>query len=240
MELDKITKCTVGVALLVSNEYTGDDALYVTHKDADNLGKLFREKFAYFVFRMKNITADQFEASCGALAKHQYPKNCKRILVYFSGHGGYGALQMQDGSQVEIDKLVNLFKTKTSVTNNKVLSEMAKMFFIDACRGHDEDSGYVIRGGSGEASRVPTEGNILVAYASTKYHVSYEGNDGGRWTNCLIQALSDSDERDDVCTILTSANKMLRANQLKENPDGFQSAEFTSSLTTFVHFKRER
>ena len=144
---------------------------------------------------------------------------------------------MQNNKKVEIKKLVNHFKT--SVTDNRRLSEMVTMFFIDACRGSQEDHGYPMIGGDENASIVPTEGNILVAYASTEDYVSYEENDGGRWTNCLIQALDDSDEGDDVCKILTNANKKLRESQVAR-ARYFQSAEFTSNLTTFVYFKRER
>ena len=156
--------------------------------------------------------------------------------MYFSGHGRNGALLMQDGQRIEVENLVSRFK------GNTALSEMAKMFFIDACRGPQEDFGFAARArfAVSGGSRVPEEGNILVAYASTEDHVSKGDNFGSQWTNFLIQALKNSDESDDVCNILTSSNKMLRAYQLTENRDSFQTAEFTTSLTTFVHFKRER
>ena len=245
IDINKL-KSTIGVALLVSNDYKGLNKdkvthLSATHQDADDLEALFNE-FTYTVYNKKNITAEQLKVFCDQLTTQKYPKSCKRILIYFSGHGRNGTLLMQDGKEVEIEKLVGCFKMATG-NSNETLLEMAKMFFFDACRGSREDGWYSIQGG-GEVARplmkFPTEGNILVAYASTPYHVSYEGGKGGQWTNCLVQALRNSDEREDVCYVLTSASKMLRDKQLREKSKIFQSAEFTTSLTTFVRFKRER
>ena len=232
---------TVGVALLVSNDYEtleGGKTLPGTHRDADNLEKLFK-KFTYEVLRKKNVHREDFVSCYKKLSEERYPPTCKRILVYFSGHGGDGTLLMQDGGIVEIGDVVSSFRI--NISNNKTLAEMAKMFFFDACRGVREDHGHTIKRAMPVneitcLGRVPKEGNMLVAYASTQYYVSYAGPAGSRWTNCLVKALEESKESDDVCRILTTANIMMRK---VPNQQCFQTAEFISNLADYVCFKQE-
>ena len=235
-----LDKDTIGVALLVSNDYSTlkeVQDLPFTHSDTDNLEKLFKE-FTYLVYRRKNVSIKEFVSCYKALADFKYPLTCKRILVYFSGHGDDGALLMQDGGKVQIESVISSFKIH--IANNETLAEMAKLFFFDACRGSHRDEGYSKSAKPDNEitclGRVPKEGNTLVAYASTRYHVSYGGPAGSRWTTWLIKALRESEERDDVCNVLTGANIMMRN---EPNQHCFQTAEFISNLTGYVRFKQE-
>ena len=171
----QIDAYTVGVALLVSNDYTPvkrvDDLLF-THTDVDSMEKILKE-FTYAVYRIKNASSDKFVTCYKKLAEFKYPTTCKRILLYFSGHGNDGTLLMQDDVEVNIVDVISSFKIH--IANNKSLALMGKMFFYDACRGTQEDKGYTMKaaGPPDEISgRVPKEGNMLIAYASTRYHVS--------------------------------------------------------------------
>ena len=232
---------TVGVALLVSNDYKtikGVSDLSSTHTDAKNMEQAFKE-LTYATIRIKNASSDEFVSCYNNLADYKYPTTCKRILLYFSGHGDDGTLLMQDGLKVNIDDVVSRFKI--NVAGNRSLATIAKMFFFDACRGPRRDSGYGIRTAKPDDEitclrKVPKEGNMLIAYASTRFHVSYESPSGGRWTKCLIKAIRDSKESDDVLHILTEANIMMNK---EPNCHCFQTAEFTSSLVGHVNFKRE-
>ena len=238
----------VGVALLVSNDYAGGrNPLPFTHDDADNMQRMF-EQFNYTVFRFKNITEQQFISYYRKVADYNYPSKCKRILIYFSGHGRNGKLMMQnEESQVCIEKIIACFRTGRS--ESKTVPQMAKMFFFDACRGSREDEGedtanFITKGDEANwMKRIPKEGGMLVAYASTPDHVAYADSSGlgSRWTNCLIQALENSKESDDVCRVLTNANILMREKTESTNSDRkmFQTAEFTCSLTEFVCFKQE-
>ena len=232
---------SVGIALLVSNDYKGLNTvseLSFTHKDADNLEEMFKE-FTYVVCRKKNVSTVQFVASYKKLAEFKYPPHCKRILVYFSGHGEDGILIMQDGGKVKIEDVISCFKPH--IANNETSLAMVKMFFFDACRGTQKDYGYSTKAAKPYdeitcLKRVPIEGNELVAYASTRYYVSFGGSTGSRWTNYLIKALRESEERDDVFRVLTEANKMMRK---EPNVHCFQTAELTSNLADHVCFKEE-
>ena len=239
-----MNKDTVGIALLVSNDYETLDLMGVkpllwTHKDADSLEKLFKG-FSYVVLRKKNVGVKDFVSFYKMLAEYKYPPTCKRIVVYFSGHGGDGTLVMQDGVEVDIGDVVSSFRV--NISNNRLLSTMAKMFFFDSCRGSQQDRGHVKRANPAVSDttclgKVPKEGNTLVAFASTQYHVSYGDNTGSRWTNCLVKAIKESKESDDVCRILTTANIMMR--KAEPHQKFFQTAEFISSLADYVCFKQE-
>ena len=233
----------VGVALLVSNDYkTTKEAsdLWSTHTDAKNMEKVM-EVFSYAVFWIKNVSTDEFVSCYKYLADFQYPTTCKRILLYFAGHGKDGILLMQDGGEVKIDDVISRFKIH--VAGNKSLAAIAKMFFFDACRGSEKDSGYSVRTAKPVdeitcLKRISKEGNMLIAYASTRYYVAHESSSGagGRWTNCLVKALRDSKESDDVLHILTEANSMMNK---EPNHRYFQTAEFICSLVDHVYFKKE-
>ena len=251
----QINENTVGVGLLVSNDYDPKcwnevngkhpGKLIFTHKDVENLAPLF-EDFAYAVYRKKNVTRERFVTCYAALADYKYPPTCKRILVYFSGHGDYdGKLIMQDGSEVDIEDVVDRFRI--NIANNETLAEMVKMFFFDACRGPSYDRGYAITteaktagdaaGRLNALKRVPTEGNTLVAYACTPHHKAFgDKYAGSDWTNCLVKALRESNEDDDVCKILIKANGYLRE---ESDQNSFQTAIFENNLTTLVCFKKE-
>ena len=253
----QINEKNVGIALLVSNDYENDyvheikgknwGPLPFTHTDVENLAPLF-EDFAYAVYRKKNVTRERFVTCYAALADYKYPPTCKRIFVYFSGHGDDdGKLIMQDDVEVDIKDVVCRFRI--NIANNETLAETAKMFFFDACRGSSEDDGHNLTlkvktagdaaGPRRALTRVPKEGNTLVAYASTPHHKAFGvENAGSCWTNCLVRALRESNENDDVCNILTKANGYLRVHKIP-GQNSFQTAEFQSNLSTLVCFKRE-
>ena len=204
--------------------------------------------FGYQVYRKRNLSYDEFKDCYRYLADYNdYPPLCRRLLLYFSGHGADGILQMQDEVSVRIEDILSCFKT--DISRSKVMGGMVKMFFFDACRGSQRDSGYAVPIKVSDSCnwKIPKEGSILVAYASTPYHVSYKSSTGygSRWTTHLVQALNESKENDDVCHVLTSANILMKKRaEMDVNEKGyasieFQTAEFTSNLAEFVRFKEE-
>ena len=233
----------VGVALLVSNDYKGQKKpLPFVHKDADNLERVFKQ-FSYTVYRKRNVTDTDFLECYRDLADYNYPPTCKRILVYFSGHGGSdGVLAMQNGNCIKIEDIIHCFKT--GISKSKTVPHMVKMFFFDACRGGDEDVGYLISkvddNDKAWMGRIPKEGGTLVAYASTPLHIAYGGSSGSQWTNCLVQALEESEESHSVYEVLTHANKLMKEHPAQTQKGiMFQTPEFTTNLTELVYFKKE-
>ena len=75
----KIDDDTVGVALLVSNDYKSQENikhLSFTHEDASEVETLFRDEFNYAICRKQNITRAEFWSLCKSLAMKKYPPTC--------------------------------------------------------------------------------------------------------------------------------------------------------------------
>ena len=238
--LDDITPDTKGVALIISNDYAGCPGVSVlngTHKDSANLEVVFQQ-FQYKVYREKNAKKEDFKTLLEILSKHEYPPTCRRLIVAFAGHGDDGELLSQDGLKLNIESIVDQFKPGP---HNNTLGNTARIFFIDACRGTCDDTGSIrARQGAQDVAwfrsqkqKFSTEGNILVAYASTRYHSSFETDKGGLWTSQLAEELKLNKSLFDI---LTSVNA-----KISENPiDGcLQIGEFTSSLKETVNFVEE-
>lgn len=248
----KIDNATVGVALLVSNDYRNakdvrwhfDENI---HEDADKLEELLKN-LGYVVYKRKNVDKSDFKSCCKDLAEFNYPVSCQRLLVYFSGHGNDGKLFMQDRKELIIKKVVSLFKPSVNEdgeVDKEYLALMVRMFFFDACRGEKIDSGFPFVTVKVPLSKeitclrsLPIEGNMLIAYASTRKYVAHTDSKlgGSRWTNCLVEALQESKETDSIGSVLTMANGKL--SRIDED-DSIQTATFTSSLRSDVFLKQE-
>jgi len=242
----EVSPSDLGVSLFVSNDYGGlskdVEEMFHTHKGSECMMKLFEENFMYKVYQRKNISQKEFINCCKQLAEFRYPQHCRRIFVYFAGHGGEGTLLSQNGELISVDDMLQLFKP--NIANNPSLVNIAKLFFIDACRGNRRDSGYylitqnlVVQKSPLDFIRVPTVANFFVAYASSCGFVSYGDLAGGCWTQNLIQALQESKVEDNIFTVLTTACKAVT--QDTDNGQYLQTPQFISSLTEEVHFKRE-
>ena len=237
---------TVGVALLVSNDYKslkGAQWLSSVHQDTDKLGRFFKQ-YGYAVYKKKNVSYREFGEYCSKMSEFDYPSTCQRLLVYFSGHGKNGVLQMQDGQKVHISEIISMFKQRFGCKNDKI-GLIARMFFFDSCRGDKDDKGHDIRLITPKMSpneteilnKIPTEGNMLIAYACILGYAAYTSTNGSRWSNCLAKALEGSKETDSLEAVLTKANGLLSKDY---DDDCFQTATFTSSLRGYeVFFKKE-
>lgn len=224
---------TVGVALLVSNDYTTlgtTEELSFTHKVADSMEQLFME-FGYIVYRKKNVSSKEFVMS-KKMVEFTYPPPCRRFLVYFSGQGEDGSLLMQDGTIMHIENMVAFYEP-----SNK---NLAKIFLIDvySCTFMVKDC-YPITNApqQGEITclqRIPKEVNTLVAYSCTQCHSASEVTVGRNWSDCLIKALKESSERDGICYILTRAKQLITELQCHN-----VVADFTNNLVCEVYFKQE-
>ena len=235
----EIDRNTVGVALLVSNDYTTlgkNRELCSTHKNADNLEQLF-EEFGYIVYRKKNVSSGDFMSYQKTLAEFKYPPTCRRLLVYFTGHEEDGSLLMEGGGLVQIENMVAFSDPK--IVSNEILEKMAKIFLIDVYRVEKADC-YPIESTKPRdkltcLQRIPKHINTLVAYACTQYT---SGVSVGRsWSDCLIKALRESRERDDICCILTRAKQLIG-----EQPKSQclrMVADFINNLECEVYFKQE-
>ena len=234
---NKITSSTRGVALVVTIGYEGEHKLEGTDKDGKK-AEIFFLKCNYAVSWYHDITATHFLSLCNELSAHEYPSTCKRLVVVFSGHGVYDKIEFFDGKMVSVSEMVNEFK----LAKNATLGHMARIFFIDACRGDEEDEGEPCKRATGLTEdkgpkiKLPNDSNILVAFATPASYVSLCTSMGSDWLNCVFEALEE-DPNEDLLGALTNANKKLKKYYI--NGEHHQIGIHRSSTFEKIYFLKE-
>ena len=228
----------VGVALIVSNDYSTSNylpRLSGTHKDAENMTAAFT-KLKYEVFSRKNIAKQELIDFINKFAAYTYPPSYRRLVFVFSGAGlpaanGGEKVITEEGDSLNVEELVDKFNP------NKYphLGTMARLFFFDMCRGTMTQSNHV----SMVTCRVPTHGNILIAYSTLPNHQAYEDQSGGVWMRLLAEAIQT--QNDDITLVLSNVSNKLaeRFKSEKSNFPVWQTPQCISQLTEHVNFLKE-
>jgi len=251
----------IGAAFIVSNDYrthqSGLPALNGTHKDAEKMTVAFTN-LNYEVVSRENMTKQQTIAFIREAASLPYSSSYKRLVFVFAGHGAAGKqlfdevgtpsgsagglICTQDGGTVDIDWLINQFKPDE---NRPQLGRMARLFFFDVCRGTNDDVGVELtsrgfvsdRGGRFlTPDRVPSHGNILVAYSTLPTYKSYEVFSGGLWISLLAEAIQT--QNDDLSVVLTDVSRKL-TEICRANFPYFQTPQCINQLTERVNLLGE-
>ena len=226
---------SLGVALLISNDYSADSSnpreLPWTHYDIKQLQTVFENKFMYTVHHYSNVGTDcNLLQLCNCIAMLKYPEECRIIFFYFSGcgaihQGDKQVLYLQGNNAVVLDDLVECF-------NKPALVKKTKLFFIDACRTEDGDI-------------APSYHNLLVYNRTCQpnmytyvvatlasYQAYQEGYLGSCWIKYLVAVLKNSTYQHNICDIITltqqwmdECNKPLD----KISPDAFGVALLLSN-----------
>ena len=238
MEMDlanAIIAKTRGVVLIVTLGYdaveSGLGVLPKTHTDGENAEAFFL-KCKYAVFPYHNITKKDFWTLCNQLAKYEYPKTCRRLVVIFSGHGDNGEMCFTEQETVSINEMVNLFKPADA--ENPTLGHMARIFFIDACRGQNKALGYPCKSFTSTKTveiEHPNDRNMIVAYATTEGYICADGI----WLTILLKEL----ENPHVNLLGALVNVNIRMDTKKINGEYYQVGEHKSTLAEQIYFIRE-
>lgn len=205
----------LGLAIVISNDYQSSlncryPILNGTVRDGNTMAQSF-EKLKYLVWRKHNVTSAYMLALLHKIGDGgvNFPASYKRIAFVFAGHGKSGGILVtNEGKEINVSLIID--KLSPSVKNQATtqLGAMARMFFIDACRGSKDDLGLTViprgaatsdRGGDlVEKIRISEQpSNILVAFPTVSGYKSYEvEGKGGIWLQCLAKKLLECD-----CTI---------------------------------------
>ena len=259
-----------GLAIIISNDYWSSSH-FKTLKGAYKDGKNMCQAFKYLKFATHwepNVTIQRLmELIYDAAHYDLYHllENYKCIAFVFAGHGGtMDHIYMQDDTPVSITDIVQQFLPKSAPH----IATLPKLFLIDACRGTKVINPVLIPRGSAEipqgnvvergvtellSSRLPPEGNCLIAYSTMPEHMSYEqSGEGSIWITILAEMLCTSHASiDDILTAVNGKmmekyqtllqcpmqqpEKISRLNKvLVLNPDVEQKAESPFSLASGI------
>ena len=233
-----------GVAVIIGNSYTRMDVMKshrrlqslpnVPIKNTQSMKKAF-DYLKFFTIVKHNLTKDELISLLYSLAKYPLPKFCQRFVLSFSGHGGNGFISSEDEKEI---KLNDIFVAFTSPNCHNCLAVIPKLFFFDTCRGDLLDPGHTLRGGDERwQSKIPSTGEMLVVYATTKGYKAFEGDDIGFWSNILAKKLVSS--YDSIYDVLTEVNKEFNEKiRIMEGPS-FQLPVLLGRLNTTVRLLQE-
>ena len=164
----------------------------------------------------------------------KYPSCCRRLVFVFAGHGEEGDIIItSDDKPIKIQTIVEKLSSL----------QMARLFFIDACRGTLDDRGRVVapRGAKPlEGVRIPsTAYNFILAHSTTPGYKSYEiPNKGGIWMSVLANKLKEVNA--DITTVLTEVNgELKRQFQDEKRFPYMMMPESINRLTERINFLEE-
>ena len=188
-----------GLAVLVTCDYKGtSNELDACNTDADEM-KAALEALDYEVHQLQNEQATKENVDLLLLRISKYlcrykgsdvkDGQKKAIVFAFSGHGEKGDFicthhprECQDRPMLKLTDVVKPLLKSESENPNKVMHNIPKLFFIDACRGSkttNKDGGELYE---------RLKGNCRVDYATSPQYVA---NTGSEWMKKLARNLKN-------------------------------------------------
>ena len=243
--LTKESPSANGLALIISNDYKdvqstgpgGCNLRYLKGAEADS--KKMAASFQFLKFAVHHIHNQPIAAlmdTLQAVTRQQYPKSYRRLAIVFSGHGFSEHIYAGKGEKVALQHIFDMF----SAAQAPQIGAIAKMFFIDACRGSRRNEGIVVPRGGGlvKTKLVPQGANTLVAYSTILNYMSYETMEGGIWMSKLAEELKTDNS---ICDILTHINSELieMYNHSQRTVLEVQQPTFYSQLNEIVNLYSE-
>ena len=242
----------LGLALVIANDYRDPvlskdrQSLPGTLEDSKDYNDTFVNFLKYSVVVRHNLTGEEIwlaaknlisKASCYSIGREEcrFIRADACIAFVFCGHGDEGVIIGQDGEKVSLEMIFNLFTSGTD-------SQLLKLFFIDACRGMNEDRGvWISRGGEIALEKlVPAEGNMLIAYSTLPqyqaYEFKYKGKPQGLFSCILNQELrKDENIEESLENIITIVTARMEEESKKDGRNvRFQTPQKIATLRRIV------
>ena len=252
----------IGLAIIITNDYKSNPHhldLLATESDGIAMEDAFKQ-LGFATIRKHNVTKSLVIALLHQCSSVRYPQTCKRLAFVFAGHGREPKQEDdEEGTQLVTCEGKNV-SVKTVVTKlsplspDSTLGSMARMFFIDACRGSRVDFGRLVSRGAEKLShrgggvipdiRIPSEAcNFILCFSTVSGYRSYEvqkGDTGSRgiWLPLVAQKLKTSEKNIEV--VMTEVNKeMMQQFQDRETYSCMMQPEMILRLNETVNLMNE-
>ena len=206
-----------GIAVIINNSefYSNDSSTEAlpnrrgSQVDEENL-RVTWEYLQYDVRVLRNLTASELTRQLMQIALMSH-ENYDSFVCCILSHGYLDGIYGTDSQPVKINDIASLFKGNFCPT----LSNKPKLFFIQACRGEDEDKGVTVQKdarGDDDALRhsLPSEADFLFGYATPPGSVSWRSPRYGSWyISKLCEVLVDNAPQQDLLSMLTMVNSKV-------------------------------
>ena len=213
-----------GLALIITNTYSGRRSLKACRKDGEKMKELFEGTFKFACCWKEDCSDFQIKDLVSQVADCDYTAECGKHIQYivfvFSGHGDYGTIESNDSKgHVQIrDEIIDAFKPRKMPKDR----EINMLFFIDACRGDREML-------APKASADP--GKYLVAYSTYRGNPAWtreNQDEGSLWLPVVADHLRDED-KETIGNAIGHANKS-EAFKGKQHPETYHGGCETNKL----------
>ncbi|XP_073235075.1 caspase-3-like isoform X2 [Porites lutea] len=205
----KMNKSTRGIAVIINNKdflrSSGMDRYprNGTDVDRDALAKLFRAlKFDVRIYNNQTRAEIRRITKEMAITNHSpYDAFIFSILT----HGEEGVIYGTDGTMA-IKDLTAIFKDCATLVGKP------KMFFFQACQGHEYMDGMDVTDAPQQGSKVsvPAEADFVYAYSTVPGYYSWRNSVNGSWfIQSLTKVFEENAERMDILRMLTRVNAMV-------------------------------
>ena len=176
--------------------------------DEDNL--LVTLKFLNYEVRvLRNLPASDITRELMRISLESH-KNYDSFVCCILSHGYLDGVYGADSDRVTFSDIANIFKGSYC----RDLVDKPKLFFIQACRGQDTDTGVIKEDEFSEIDgnllhhSLPNEADFLFGYATPPGKVSFRSIKHGSWyISSLCQVLQDNARQLDLSSMLTIVNK---------------------------------
>uniref|UniRef100_A0A8C5LJG3 Caspase-3 n=1 Tax=Leptobrachium leishanense TaxID=445787 RepID=A0A8C5LJG3_9ANUR len=200
----------MGQCIIINNKNFHPSTRMGTRSGTDTDAKKLQETFKYFGYQVKIYNDLKCADIFGYLKKASEEDHSRKssFVCAILSHGEEGVVYGVD-DHLPIKNLTSLFRGDRC----KTLVGKPKLFFIQACRGTDLDSGVETDSGSEQPSetyRIPVEADFLYAYSTVPGYYSWRNTMNGSWfVQSLCEMLKLHASQLDLLQILTCVNHMV-------------------------------
>jgi hypothetical protein len=182
----------------------------------------------------ENLTATEMDSLCNEIARRSFSRY-DGFVCFILSHGCEDGIYGVDDNTISLQEIVTKFR------DCEGLAGKPKLFFIQACRGTNKDSGVQIDSDSHPVNRpvplrLPRESDILLAHSSVDGFESYRSRECGSWfIITLMEKLRKHAHEMHLMDILTLVNRAIAGYYTDEGLK--QMPCQMTTLTKFVYFK---
>ncbi|EMP40856.1 Caspase-3 [Chelonia mydas] len=230
----------IGICIIINNKNflpaTGMSFRSGTDVDAARIRDTFMT-LGYKVNLHNDRTGKQMFDILQNVAKDDHSNQSSFVCVLLS-HGEDGLIYGTDGP-LELKILTGLFRGDRC----KSLVGKPKLFFFQACRGTELDSGVETDSSSEEntCQKMPVEADFLYAYSTVPGYYSWRNSSEGSWfIQSLCLMLKQHAKKLELMQILTRVNRKVAEFRSYSNQPGFHGKKqipcIVSMLTKELYF----
>ncbi|XP_005230888.1 caspase-3 [Falco peregrinus] len=176
-----------------------------TDADAASVREVFM-KLGYKVKVNNDLSCNDISKLLKNVSEEDHSKRSSFVCVLLS-HGEEGFIYGTDGL-LELRALTRLFRGDRC----RSLAGKPKLFFIQACRGTELDSGIFADSGSEETvcQKIPVEADFVYAYSTAPGYYSWRNSAEGSWfIQSVCEVLKEHGRKLELMQILTRVNRRV-------------------------------